>query len=70
MQDVVTNTIVGIGKPISKKCLSPRSSSIKIAGILKSKEVGSNSKIRVIKPMIADGMRIDQPIFLYLLDNR
>ena len=34
MQDVVTNTIVGIGKPISKKCLSPRSSSIKIVGIL------------------------------------
>jgi hypothetical protein len=52
------------------KCLSPKSSSIKIAGILKSKELGSNSKIRVVKPMIADGMNINQPIFLYLLGKR
>jgi hypothetical protein len=55
---------------IPKKCLSPKSSSIKIAATLKSKELGSNSKIRVVKPMIADGMRINQPIFLYLLGNR
>jgi hypothetical protein len=46
------------------KCLSPKSLLIKIAGILKSKELGSNSKIRVAKPMIADGMNINHPIFL------
>jgi predicted deacylase len=55
---------------VSQKEVASRKKIEAVIEILKSKEVGSNSKIRVIKPMIADGIRIDQPIFLYLLGNR